>query len=86
MLPSDGYLYCAPTLPSCGFAGIVSIGFIHATPGDMKSFKSSAERMALIVNYGGGGVASVEYEVQKRPTQTRRKDAMQRILVSHNKL
>jgi hypothetical protein len=26
------------------------MGFIHATPGDMKSFKSSAERMALIVS------------------------------------
>lgn len=36
-------------------AGSVSIGFIHATPGDMKSFRSSAERMALIVSRGSGG-------------------------------
>jgi hypothetical protein len=34
------------------------MGFIHATPGDMKSFRSSAERMALMVvveGYGGDG-------------------------------
>jgi len=37
---------------------------MHATPGDMKSFRSSADRMALIVSYGGGGVASVCYEVR----------------------
>ena len=30
--------------------GSVSIGFIHATPGEMKSLRSSAERMALIVS------------------------------------
>lgn len=29
--------------------GSVSTGFIHATPGEMKSFRSSAERIALIV-------------------------------------
>jgi hypothetical protein len=34
--------------------GSVSIGFIHAMPGDMKSFKSSAERMALIGAAFGG--------------------------------
>lgn len=34
------------------------MGFMHATPGDMKSFKSSAERMALIVSYHGARVAS----------------------------
>lgn len=27
---------------------MVSIGFMQATPGDMKSFRSSAERIALI--------------------------------------
>jgi hypothetical protein len=48
------------TLLSSGFAGRVSIGFMHATPGDMKSFKSSAERMALMVSFGGGEVASCE--------------------------
>jgi hypothetical protein len=38
------------TLSVAGFAaGRVSIGLIHATPGDMKSFRSSAERMALMV-------------------------------------
>lgn len=26
------------------------MGFIQATPGDMKSFRSSAERIALIVS------------------------------------
>jgi hypothetical protein len=34
------------------------MGFMHATPGDMKSFRSSAERMALIVSrtwWGRGG-------------------------------
>lgn len=41
------------TLLSAGFAGKVSIGFMHATPGDMKSFRSSAERMALMVSSGG---------------------------------
>jgi hypothetical protein len=30
-------------------AGSFSTGFIHATPGDMKSFRSSAERIALIL-------------------------------------
>jgi len=30
------------------WAGNVSTGLIHATPGDIKSFRSSAERMALI--------------------------------------
>ena len=35
---------------SSGFcAGKVSIGFIHATPGEIKSFRSSAERIALMV-------------------------------------
>jgi hypothetical protein len=29
-------------------AGRVSTGLMHATPGDMKSFRSSAERMALM--------------------------------------
>lgn len=29
--------------------GRISIGLIQATPGDMKSFRSSAERMALIL-------------------------------------
>jgi hypothetical protein len=29
-------------------AGRVSMGFMQATPGEMKSFRSSAERMALI--------------------------------------
>lgn len=50
------------TLLSSGFAGSVSIGFMHATPGDMKSFRSSAERMALMASFGGGGgVASCEF-------------------------
>ena len=39
-----------PTLSVCGFAaGKVSTGLIHATPGEMKSFKSSAERIALMI-------------------------------------
>lgn len=32
------------------------MGFMHATPGDMKSFRSSAERMALMVGWRGAGV------------------------------
>ena len=33
-----------------GFAaGSVSTGLIHATPGDIKSFRSSAERIALMI-------------------------------------
>jgi hypothetical protein len=32
-----------------GAAGSVSIGFMHATPGEIKSFRSSAERIALMV-------------------------------------
>lgn len=31
------------------FCGRVSTGFIHATPGEMKSFRSSADRIALMV-------------------------------------
>lgn len=31
------------------FGGRVSTGLIHATPGEMKSFRSSADRIALIV-------------------------------------
>jgi hypothetical protein len=64
------YGFCArqhaPAAVDCGhrtallssFAGSVSIGFMHATPGDMKSLRSSAERIALMVADGGGGVAS----------------------------
>jgi hypothetical protein len=38
------------TLLGCGLAaGSVSTGLMHATPGDMKSFRSSAERIALII-------------------------------------
>lgn len=33
------------------------MGFIHATPGDMKSFRSSAERMALMVGGLDGAMA-----------------------------
>ena len=37
------------TLVSSGFCnGKVSTGFIQATPGDIKSLRSSAERIALI--------------------------------------
>jgi hypothetical protein len=57
----------ALTLLSSGFAGNVSMGLMHATPGDMKSFRSSAERMALMASYGGGGVASSE--LWKRPAR-----------------
>lgn len=30
-------------------AGRVSTGLMHATPGDIKSFRSSADRIALIL-------------------------------------
>lgn len=37
-----------------GFAaGSVSTGLMHATPGDIKSFRSSAERMALMEGVEG---------------------------------
>jgi hypothetical protein len=37
------------------------MGFMHATPGEMKSFKSSAERMALMVRCGGAGWLAVNF-------------------------
>lgn len=42
-------------MAAAGFAaGSVSTGFMQATPGEMKSFRSSEERMALMVRgYGG---------------------------------
>jgi hypothetical protein len=36
------------------------MGFIHATPGDMKSLRSSAERMALMVG-GWRGYSELGY-------------------------
>lgn len=36
------------------FFGRVSTGLIHATPGEIKSLRSSAERIALIVADAGG--------------------------------
>jgi hypothetical protein len=42
-------------------AGRVSTGFIQATPGDMKSFRSSAERIALMVT-----VANTHAPVRQR--------------------
>ena len=39
------------TAVSAGFCnGSVSTGLMHATPGDIKSFKSSADRIALIAS------------------------------------
>lgn len=38
------------TLSFCGLAGSVSTGLMHATPGDMKSFSVSTDRMADILN------------------------------------
>lgn len=44
-----------------GFAaGRVSTGFMHATPGEMKSFRSSAERMALMVRGYGSANAPLD--------------------------
>jgi len=38
------------TLSGCDLAaGRVSTGLMHATPGDMKSFRSSAESIALMI-------------------------------------
>jgi hypothetical protein len=42
------------------------MGFMHATPGEMKSFRSSAERMALMLRFGGGGVASNQFHSSDR--------------------
>lgn len=36
------------------------MGFMHATPGEMKSLRSSAERIALMLAGEGGGGAGVE--------------------------
>lgn len=36
----------------CGLAGSVSTGLIQATPGDMKSFNVSTDRMADILKCG----------------------------------
>lgn len=46
-------------LSSCA-TGSVSIGFMHATPGEIKSLRSSAERMALMMSQvrGARGVAA----------------------------
>jgi hypothetical protein len=52
----------ARTELSWGFAaGSVSMGFMQATPGEIKSLRSSAERIALMVGGTegcGGGVAA----------------------------
>ena len=40
------------TFSFCGFAGSVSTGLIQATPGDMKSFNVSTDRMADILESG----------------------------------
>jgi hypothetical protein len=64
------------TLLSSGFAGRVSIGLIHATPGDMKSFRSSAERMALIVGDAGRGRGGNQENVQKRRRRNARKEVV----------
>lgn len=51
------------TFSAAGFAaGRVSIGLIHATPGDMKSFRSSAERMALMTGSSFGVQRATESE------------------------
>jgi hypothetical protein len=47
------------------------MGFMHATPGEMKSFRSSAERIALMVSgkdRGGGcdGAAGADIWTRKR--------------------
>lgn len=48
---NEEYLH---TLSPEGFAaGKVSTGFIHATPGEIKSFKSSADRIALMIPFEG---------------------------------
>lgn len=51
-------------------AGRVSTGFMHATPGEMKSLRSSAERIALMVAvFGSCGafvVESVDAAVEAR--------------------
>lgn len=49
------------------------MGFMHATPGDMKSFKSSAERMALMVRRGlaGEGWQACNCEATRKGTRMR---------------
>lgn len=52
------------SFPDCGggAAGRVSIGLMHATPGEIKSLRSSAERMALMApDFGGLNYRFVAY-------------------------
>jgi len=50
---ANGRLFLTALVSS--LTGNVSIGFMHATPGDMKSLRSSADRIALMVASDGGG-------------------------------
>lgn len=62
------------TEESSGLAGKVSIGFMHATPGDMKSFRSSAESIALMLcSLGGGGWQSENIVVLEVNSQRKAK-------------
>ena len=53
---------------------------MHATPGDMKSFRSSAESMALMTSVlrrsgdqAGGMVRTASKKVKKKPQRTKSK-------------
>lgn len=48
-------------------AGKVSTGLMHATPGDIKSFRSSAERIALMVPVVAYAVAPLELKYVCNP-------------------
>jgi hypothetical protein len=78
--------------------GSVSMGFMHATPGDMKSLRSSAERMALMVSGVWRGYSELGYcegdqtkyrktehrSMQKRQIESKKEERRQ-ILQSNNR-
>jgi hypothetical protein len=55
------------------------MGFMHATPGEMKSFRSSAERMALMVSCGGGGASNKYHNSDRRRWEAKEEEAQQAV-------
>jgi hypothetical protein len=49
-----------PTEVSSGAAGSVSMGLMHATPGDIKSLRSSADKIALIAGWRGARLRTLK--------------------------
>ena len=57
------------------------MGFMHATPGDMKSFRSSAERMALMLRCSGGGGGEGRIAVRLEKQRRKRTRGLKRHLM-----